>query len=231
MANMHLITGYAGQPHVTAADQGSMYAALFGNGSYVLNRGNKFAATVVTSNTIQIADGDLMIQGRHARLDGGLTVDLSVDNGANGYNRNDLIVARYTKSTGTGVEDVNLMVIKGTATTGTAADPACVTGDIIDDHDITVDVPLYRIPIKDLTVQNLVPLFTVFDNIPAQVKEAKDIAKAAMPKGGGTFTGNVIAATTTDGATAMLRNIVVVEADTDLATLSVPAGTIIMQKK
>ena len=52
-----------------------------------------------------------------------------------------------------------------------------------------------------------------------------------MPKAGGTFTGNAIAATTTDEATAMLRNIVVVEAGTDLATLSVPAGTIIMQKK
>jgi hypothetical protein len=53
----------------------------------------------------------------------------------------------------------------------------------------------------------------------------------AMPKAGGTFTGNAIATTTTDEATAMLRNVVVVEADTDLATLSVPAGTIIMIRK
>ena len=52
-----------------------------------------------------------------------------------------------------------------------------------------------------------------------------------MPKTGGTFTGNAIAATTTDETTAMLRNIVVVEADTDLTTLSIPAGTIVMVTK
>jgi len=62
-------------------------------------------------------------------------------------------------------------------------------------------------------------------------RRAKETADAAMPKAGGTFTDNAVAAATTDEATAMLRNIVVVEADTDLATLSVPAGTIIMQKK
>ena len=52
-----------------------------------------------------------------------------------------------------------------------------------------------------------------------------------MPKAGGTFTGNAIAATTTDETTAMLRNIVVVEANTDLTTLSIPAGTIVMVRK
>ena len=80
---------------MTAADQGSLNAAVFGGGAYVLPRGNKFAATIVSNNTIRIADGDIMIQGRHARLAEGSTVDLTIANGTQGYRRNDLIVARY----------------------------------------------------------------------------------------------------------------------------------------
>ena len=160
MANMHLVTGYAGKAHVTAADQGSLNAAVFGGGAYVLPRGNRFSATIVSNNTIRIADGDIMIQGRHARLNEGSTVDLTIANGTQGYRRNDLIVARYTKAASTGIEAVNLVVIKGTPKASNPADPAYNTGDIITNHAATVDVPLYRVPLNGLNVQELVPLFT-----------------------------------------------------------------------
>ena len=159
MANMHLITGYAGAEHVTAADAGSLYTAIFGSGQYVLDRGNKFAATIVTNNTIRIADGDIMMQGRHVRLAEGSYVDLTIDNGAQGMMRNDLIVARYTKDASTGVEAVNLVVIKGTAAASNPADPAYTAGDIINDHVALNDMPLYRVPLNGLNVQTLVPLF------------------------------------------------------------------------
>ena len=162
MANMHLVTGYAGQAHVTAADQGSLNAAMFGGGSYVLDRGSKLAATIVSNNKIEVADGDLMIQGRHARLDEGSTVNLTIENGQQGYLRNDLIVARYTKDGSTGVENVNLVVIKGTPAASNPSDPAYTSGDIINDHVLTADFPLYRVPLNGLTVQTLVPLFSVF---------------------------------------------------------------------
>lgn len=51
-----------------------------------------------------------------------------------------------------------------------------------------------------------------------------------MQKNGGAFTGAVTAAAISDGS-SVLRNIVVVEKGTDLATLSIPAGTIILEKK
>lgn len=159
MANMHLITGYAGAEHVTAADAGSLHIAIFGTGQYVLDRGNKFAATIVTNNTIRIADGDIMMQGRHVRLAEGSYVDLTIDNGAQGMMRNDLIVARYTKDASTGVEAVNLVVIKGTAAASNPADPAYTAGDIINDHVALNDMPLYRVPLNGLNVQTLVPLF------------------------------------------------------------------------
>lgn len=161
MGNLHLVTGYAGAAHVTAADAASLNAAIVGPDNYVLNRGNQFAASVVTNNKITIADGDLLMQGRHIRLNEGSTVDLTIENGASGYYRNDLIVARYTMDSNTGVEDCNLVVIKGTAVSGNPSDPEYTSGDIINDHVLQADMPLYRVPLSGLNVQTLVPLFTV----------------------------------------------------------------------
>ena len=165
MANMHLITGYGGSEHIKAEDQGAFNAALVGGGQYVFNNGSKFAATVITNNQIRIADGDILMQGRHIRLNEGTYVDLDIENGSQGYKRNDLIVVRYTKNGGTGIEEANLVVIKGTAVTDTAADPAYTSGDIINDHVLLNDMPLYRVPIDGLTVGNLVPLFEVIDSV------------------------------------------------------------------
>lgn len=161
MANMHLVTGYAGQAHVTAADQGSLNVALFGEESYVLNRGSKLAATVISNNGITIADGDIMMQGRHARIEEDTTVSLAIENGTQGNFRNDLIVARYTKNASTGVEDVNLVVIKGTPATSGQTDPAYTVGDIINDHVAQADMPLYRVKLNGLTIEAVEPLFTM----------------------------------------------------------------------
>lgn len=159
MGKLHLVTGYAGASHVTAADAASLNAAIVGPDNYVLNRGNQFAATIVTNNKITVLDGDLMMQGRHIRLVEGSTIDLSIDSGAAGYYRNDLIVARYTKNSSTGVEDCNLVVIKGTAVTGSPSDPAYTSGNILTGNVLQADMPLYRVPLSGLNVQTLVPLF------------------------------------------------------------------------
>lgn len=162
MGNMHIVTGYKGESHVTAADMGSLNAAIFGAGQYVLNRGKQLGSIVVTNNKIRITDGDLLIQGRHVRLNEGNYVDLTIENGAQGYMRNDLIVARYTKDSNTGVEDVNLLVLKGTPSASSPVDPEYTAGDLINDHEQLVDFPLYRVPLNGLNVQQpLVPLFEV----------------------------------------------------------------------
>lgn len=161
MSNLHLVTGYAGQAHVTAADDGSFNTAIFGNGQYVLDIGNKFAASVVSNNKITIADGDLLMQGRHVRLNEGTTVDLTITNGTQGKLRNDLIVARYTKDSVSGVEQVNLVVIKGTAVNSNPVDPEYTSGDIINDHVLLNDMPLYRVPLNGLNVGTPVALFSL----------------------------------------------------------------------
>lgn len=180
MANVHLVTGHMGEVHIASADEGSLNVAIFGYGKYVLNRGSKFAATVVSSNTIRIADGDIILQGRHVRLEEGHTTDLSIQNGQQGYNRNDMIVCRYTKATD-GKEECNLVVIKGTATTGTASDPAYNNGDIVTNHDSICDMPLYRIPITGISVGTPVALFSTvtvsFDDIHSSLNSKVPISR------------------------------------------------------
>lgn len=160
MANLHLVTGYNGSAHITAADHGSLNAALFGAGKYVLNRGNKFAATVISNNCVRIASGDLLFNGRHVRMGDADYVDLTISNGTSGYNRNDLIACRYTRNTSTGVEQCSLVVLVGTPTTGTASDPTYMDKNILNGV-ATADFPLYRIPISGLTVGTPVQLFSV----------------------------------------------------------------------
>ena len=180
MSNMHLVTGYAGQAHVTAADQASLYASLFGTDSFILNRGNKLAASIVTNNSISVADGDAIMQGRHIRLNEGESVNLTIENGETGMYRNDLIVLRYTKNVSTGIEEANLVVIKGMAVTSNPTDPEYTTGSIITDHVVQADMPLYRVPLNGLNVQSLVPLCSVFGTIKEQVGAVEQKAQDAV---------------------------------------------------
>lgn len=181
MANLHLVTGYGGSDHVTAADDGSLNAAIFGGGQYVLNRGNNLSVSVITSNLIRVLDGDILMQGRHVRLNEGTYVDLTIDNGAQGMKRNDLIVCRYTKNTSSGIEECNLVVIKGTATSGTATDPAYTEGDILTDGAVRNDFPLYRIHLDGLTVDEPESLFEVisFQNELEVLAKAVNTAQTA----------------------------------------------------
>lgn len=170
MGNIHLVTGYAGQEHVTAADMGAFNASVFGSGQYVTGSGNRLVASVVTNNQIRVLDGDIIMQGRHIRLNPNTYVDLTVENGSQGMLRNDLIVARYTKDSGTGVEDCNLVVIKGTAVASNPSDPAYTSGDIINGDVLLNDMPLYRVPLDGLNVGELVCLFDVKANTPSFVE-------------------------------------------------------------
>ena len=173
MGNIHLVTGYAGKQHVTSADQGVFNAAIFGDGQFVFDRGNKLAASVVTNNLIRITDGDIYMQGRHIRLNEDTYVDLAIENGAQGMLRNDLIVVRYTKDAVTGVEDANLVVIKGTAASSNQVDPAYTVGDIITGHALVNDMPLYRIPLTGLNVGTPVALFEVPGTLVLNLNETK----------------------------------------------------------
>ena len=158
MANMHLVTGYAGKVHVTSADHGAFWAAVVGAENYILNRGNRFAAQVVSNNLVRIADGDLLMQGRHVRINPGETVDLTIENGTVGMKRRDLVVVRYTRSEATGVEEANIIVVRGEPVGSSPTDPAYTVGDIFA-GDYQADFPLYRLNINGTTLESCDTLY------------------------------------------------------------------------
>lgn len=151
---MKIVTGYTGKPHVTSDDAASLNRGIFGNGKdYILAAvKNQCAASIGSDGkTITIAEGDVVIDGVHARITAAETVTIS--NGTQGKYRNDLIVARYTKNASTAVENVSLVLITGTAGT-TAVDPSHNTG-IIANGALIRDAVLYRVSLYGNNIQSI----------------------------------------------------------------------------
>lgn len=162
--SLHLITGYAGKPHITSADVGAFNACILGNEDCVIQSGENFAASVITNNQIRIYDGQLLMQGRHVRITKGNYEDITIENGTQNMNRNDLIVVRYTKNAESGIESAVFAVIKGTETTDTAVDPKYTTGDILSGDCVLHEMPLYRVSLSGINVNELVPLFNMAES-------------------------------------------------------------------
>ena len=152
-----LVTGHAGKAHATAEQAAGLNAGILGLDDYVLNVHDKLKITVVSANKVTIGTGELVMQGRHVSQ--GTPEDLIVTNGSQGQKRNDLIVCRYAKGSQS-VESAKLVVVRGTPTTGTPADPAVNTTSPLDGG-TTYDMPLYRIPLDGITIGTPVPLFNV----------------------------------------------------------------------
>ena len=167
---MNIVTGYTGTPHVTANEAQALNQGIFGPSNYVLDVGEKFSATLVDANNITIEDGEGVLQGVQFRIAPGETENVSIDSGTTGYNRIDLICARYTKDAQTGVEAVNLVVIKGTPTASTPSAPAYNTGSVLLGAS-PVDFPLYKV-----TLTGLAPVLTqLFANRTITVTKSESV--------------------------------------------------------
>lgn len=111
MANMHLVTGYAGKEHVTSDDQGSFNAAFFGKESFILNSKDKFNYEIISNTEIKIKPGDFYAQGRFIRLQNPVILNFEVGNQTE--NRTDKIYIKYIKDKITEIEECDLIVING----------------------------------------------------------------------------------------------------------------------
>ena len=152
-----LVTGHANKAHATAEQAAGLNAGILGLDDYVLDVHDKFEITVVSANKVTVGTGELVMQGRHVSQ--GTPEDLIVTNGSQGQKRNDLIVCRYTKGSQS-VESAELVVVRGTPTTGTPTDPTLNTTSPLDGG-TTYDMPLYRIPLDGITIGTPVALFNV----------------------------------------------------------------------
>lgn len=169
---MKLVTGYKGIAHITSGDVGAFNASMFGAGQYVLDSGEKLKATVISNNQINIGDGDILMNGRHITIDKGMAEELVFENNTASTNRMDLVVCRYTKNTGTGVENAEIVIIKGTAKASSEASipmPSYNVGNILNGDEVA-DMPLYRVTFKGIAMDEPVAMFEVLDSAVAMKK-------------------------------------------------------------
>lgn len=189
---MNLITGKAGAPHITSSDQGAMQAGLVGNGNYLLQGSDgKFpAVTMQSANKVLVPVLNLVIEGRYARVTAAETV--TIESGVTGQNRNDLICVKYTRGSNN-IETIALAVLKGIATSGTAADPTVPSGSILNNSG-TVWIPIARIPISGITagtpvmlVKQLPPMSQLWDSVTqtCQLQWQSTGSFVGSPYGGG----------------------------------------------
>ena len=156
---MKIITGHKNEPHVTSQQERDMNIGLLGSGVHIMNVGAKMAATIVSANEITIADGLLIAEGCTATIERGTTESMAIENGAQGMQRIDLIVARYTKDSSSvkPIEDMQLAVITGTPAASSPAAPAYTSGSIAN-GDALVEFPLYRVNINGITIESVTRL-------------------------------------------------------------------------
>ena len=159
-----LMDGYAGSPHITETQIGLANQAAFGPDDYVLGGGRESEAQVLTNNSIRIFDAVYCIQGRRDVIPASGYTDVTIANGTQGMNRNDIIVRRYKKDESSEIESTEYAVIKGTPNAGEALDPKVTTGDIRTGATLH-EMKLYRVKIKGLNITAVEPLFNILKNM------------------------------------------------------------------
>lgn len=152
MSDNYLITGYWGEPHVTAENDRGINAAMFGTGRFVLPVGEQFRAAYIGNNTIRLYDGKLMDNGAAAGIPVGEYVDLLIANAGQGMKRNDLIVFQYSRDASTLVESGRFVVVQGAETSGTAVDPVLTQEDLLSGNATFDQMALWRVSVSGTAI-------------------------------------------------------------------------------
>lgn len=164
---MNIITGYTGEPHITAQQDRDINLGVVGNSLtdvYVLDVGQQLAADIVSANEIRIRDGILVMQGCAASIDYGAYDSLTISNGSQGMLRTDIIAAQYEKDGDTNVEAVTLVVIEGTPAAANPEAPSLQGGDI-QGGDTLVQMPLYYVNLDGVAIDSVEAQFVGVDSL------------------------------------------------------------------
>ena len=141
-----IVDGMTGTKHISSDDLAALNTATVGKADCVLEYGNDFSLTMASANSATLGTGVGMVGGK--RFWNQAPTSLTVQSGTQGQKRNDLVVARYAK-TSAGIESIAPVVIKGAPTTGTPADPATTANDL----------KLWRVPLDGINAGTPVRLF------------------------------------------------------------------------
>lgn len=141
-----IVDGMTGTKHISSDDLAALNTATVGKADCVLHYGDDFKLTMASANSATLGTGVGMVGGK--RFWNQAATSLTIQSGTQGQKRHDLVVARYQK-TSAGIESITPVVIKGTPTTGAAADPATTANDL----------KLWRVPLDGINAGAPVRLF------------------------------------------------------------------------
>ena len=177
---MEIITAGDGTAHVSSADDGAIYAGIAGNECYVTGVGDKLSCTMQGANTALVGTGVGIMYGRAFRV--AMPEEVTIQSGTQSQRRNDIICAHFTTSSD-GHESGELVVLKGTPTSGQEAeDPEIPSGDILEGA-TEAYMPLWRIPLDGINVGDPEPLFDVLmsmSELQGEIAEVRDSVSQAI---------------------------------------------------
>ena len=154
---IELVDGKAGTAHISSEDKAIIHQSKFGASDMVYAWGDALKCTMGSANKATIGTGCASIQGLDWHITAAETVQ--IDNGSQGMKRNDIIAAHYNRDSTSGIEKVELVVLKGTPNATTAADPTIPDGKILSGATDAYQT-LWRIPLDGITVGTPVQLFS-----------------------------------------------------------------------
>ncbi len=148
----HLITGSAGTPHITPKNDAVIHRGMMGVESCILDYGEKLAPALIPSQptNIRILDGCGMMQGRFFEIEEGSYDTIAIPNGAQGYNRIDIVCAKITQNEN-GTQSFSWEVVQGTQTSGTPQPPTVAEGSL-DDGDEFALMPIASVELEGVNI-------------------------------------------------------------------------------
>ena len=171
---MEIITAGDGTAHVSSADDGTIYAGIAGNECYVTGVGDRLSCTMQGANTALVGTGVGIMYGRAFRV--AMPEEVTIQSGTQSQRRHDVICAHFTTSS-EGHESGELVVLKGTPTSGQEAeDPEIPSGDILEGA-TEAYMPLWRIPLDGINVGEPEAMFDVLmsmSELQGEIAEVRD---------------------------------------------------------
>lgn len=177
---IELVDGKAGTAHISSEDKAIIHQAKFSKSDVVFDWGDAFKCSMSSPNRATIGTGCASIQG----LDWHVTAaeSVTIPNGSQGMKRNDIICAHYHRDSRSGIENVELTVLKGSSNATAAADPTIPSGKILSGA-VDAYMPLWRIPLDGITVGTPVRLFTprgaLWDSVPTDAYHLAAVARTS----------------------------------------------------
>lgn len=167
---MKIVTGKTGTPHVTSRQFRGMMEGIIGQDSYIITHGENLEPELVTNNKLKIKSGMMCHHGNISTVEIGTYDEVTIQNGTQGMKRIDLIVNRYSKVEGTGIEENNWVVIQGTPAAEDPVAPAYTEGNL-QEGDLVDDCPVFEAHLDGINVTEIKKLLIVSPSINPDLAE------------------------------------------------------------